>query len=93
MMKMNLSLYAFVLMTMLLSSQIMPSEANINLIIGEEEENPFQEGLCTILNCNDEGELGMFDYFENMWSDLTDVSVIFGGEDDSTRQRRLRGQK
>ena len=82
----------FLLLAVLLSLHITPSTANINLIIGEEEENPFQGGICAILNCNSDGELGMFDYFENMWSDLSDINLSFGGSvEGGLRQRKLRG--
>ena len=93
MMKTILSSYVFFLMALLFSSRVVPSEANINLFIGEEEENPFEDPLCSILTCNEDGGLGVVDYFENMWNDLSDISVIFGDDEGGTRRRKLRGQK
>lgn len=94
---MNLSIYALFLVTLLLSVE--PSKANINLMLGDGENgesNPFEDVLCGILNCDSDGELGMFDTFENMWDDLSESSLnIFFGDDEDLgfRQRKLRGNK
>ena len=76
---------AFLLATIVLSLLVAPSAANINLNVGEQEDgtNVVRDGICSILSCTSEGDLEMFNYFENLWGDLTDVSLNFGGSDEA----------
>lgn len=90
---MSISTYAFFLFSLLLSLRIAPSEANISLNIGDDaSDNPFQDALCSVFTCTSDGELGMFDYFQDVLNDITDITMIFGGDEDGgNRNRQLRG--